>query len=121
MLASSGLRYSFHPKEIGLVSSARPEGYVYRISAEEWPTVADIYRRFAPPRNGYLDRDERWWKEAAFQGLYDEKRRPYDAAVWAGGAGEPSGYVIYYTHHGHRAGESPWGHLVINDFTATDP
>lgn len=97
MTASNAVSYRFTPKEIAPVSAVRPEGHSYRITDKEWPKIADVYKRFAAHRNGYLDRDERWWKEATFRRIYDSKRKLSDVAVWANGQGQPSGYLVYHS------------------------
>ena len=102
MTASNALSYRLKPKDISLTNSAPPAGHSYRITEEEWPTIADVYRRFAAHRNGYLNRDERWWKEAIFRRIYDTKRKLSDVAVWANGQGQPSGYLVY-----HSSSEQP--------------
>jgi predicted acetyltransferase len=120
MIASSALRYSFEPKDIAPANQARPEGSAHRVTEEEEPTIAEIYRRFAASRNGYLDRDERWWKEAFFRRLYDEKRRLNDVAVWADGKGQPSGYVAYFGTHERRFDGPPTDRLALQEFVALD-
>jgi predicted acetyltransferase len=120
MIASSALRYSFNPKDITPTDPARPEGLAYRVTEEEWPTVGEVYRRFAAPRNGYLDRDERWWKEAFFRRLHDEKRRPNDVAVWADGKGQCRGYLAYFSAHDRRLDGPPTDRLALQEFIALD-
>jgi len=120
MFASSAVRYSFNPKEIAPLNQARPEGGAYRITEEQWPTIADLYRRFAAPRNGYLDRDERWWKEGVFRRIYDEKRQANDIAVWADGEGQPRGYLVYRSASEHRPGAPPRGRTDVEELVALD-
>jgi predicted acetyltransferase len=120
MIASSALRYSFDPKDIAPASPARPEGSAHRVTEEEQPTIAEVYRQFATHRNGYLDRDERWWREAFFRRLYDEKRRPNDVAVWADGKGRPRGYVAYFTTRERRFDGPSTDRLAALEFVALD-
>lgn len=120
MTASSATIHRFRPKEIALLSAARPKGHAYRITEEQWPTLDDLYRRFAEPRNGYLDRDERWWKEALFRRLYDEKRQLNDVAVWANGQGQPSGYLVYNSTSERPPGESPIDKIYVEELIALD-
>ena len=121
MIASSALHYSFNAKDIALANPAQPEGYAYRVTTEEeWPTVAEVYRRFAAPRNGYLDRDEHWWKEAFFRRLYDEKRRLNDVAVWANGEGQPRGYLAYHSARERRSDGPPIDRVALQEFVALD-
>ena len=120
MIASSQLSHSIKPKEIALATPARPTGHAYRVTEEEWPTIADLYRRFASQRNGYLDRDERWWKEALFRRLYDEKRRLNDVAVWSNGEGQPRGYLSYHSTSVRPPDGPPADKLTVEEFVALD-
>ncbi len=120
MIASSCLKYAFKPKDIAPIATAPPAGSARRITAEEWPAAAEVYRRFTAGRNGYLDRDERWWKEAVFQRLYDEKRRPNDVAVWAGAGGEPRGYVVYFSGRERRLDGPPLDRIALDELYALD-
>ena len=120
MIASGALLHTFNPKDIAPANPARPEGNAYRITAEQWPTVAKLYRQYAAPRNGYLERDEHWWKECVFHRIYDPKHRSNDVAVWADARGEPRGYLVY-----HGASEQPpvgpsIDKLAIMEFVALD-
>lgn len=120
MVASSALRYSFHPKDLLPALPSRPAGRAYRLSEEEWPTIARIYQRFTAGRNGYLDRSEGWWREARLRRLYDDQRRLNDIAVWADEGGEPRGYLIYYPRRDRRPAAMPEDRLVIEEFVALD-
>ncbi len=120
MFASSAIYYRFNPKDIEPVNPARPTGRVYRVTEEEWPTVAEVHREFAAPRNGYLDRDERWWKEAFFRGIYDEKRRPRDVAVWADSKDQPRGYVAYHSAREERPEGPSLDRVIAEEFVALD-
>ena len=120
MLASGSYFYRFNPKEIAPTDATPAAGSSRRISEEEWPAISGVYSRFAAPRNGYLDRDELWWKETVFRRIYDEKRRPNDVAVWTDSGGEPCGYVVYHSERDQR----PDGHdvtkLVVEELIALD-
>ncbi|MGH2669249.1 MAG: GNAT family N-acetyltransferase, partial [bacterium] len=75
-----------------------------------------VYRRFVKDRTGYLERSERWWKEAVFRRFYDDKRHLNDVALWSEGDGRPvdgSGYLVYRTQ-----GDWPERRLVIQEFVA---
>jgi len=120
MIASSALRYSFNPKDIAPANLARPEGHAFRITEEQWPMIAELYRQFAAPRNGYLDRDERWWKEALFRRLYDDKRGLNDVAVWASAEGRPRGYLVYHGTSEHRLDGQSIDRIAVQEFVALD-
>jgi len=95
MDAAGNLRYSFHPKHVRLFNAAPPAGRAVRITEEDWPALAGIYDRFSAGRTGYMQRTERWWKEAAFRYLYDAERNLNDVVVWEAPDGTRSGYLIY--------------------------
>ena len=120
MVASEAYFYRFNPKEIAPADASPPAGSPRRLSEEQWPAVAEVYSRFAAPRNGYLDRDEHWWKETVFRRIYDEKRNLYDVAVWAGGRGEPRGYVVYHSEREHRPDGPGVTKLVAEELIALD-
>lgn len=120
MNASSALRYYFSPKDIAPANPGQPEGCACRVTEEEWPAIAELYRRFAAPRNGYLDRDERWWKEASFRRLYDEKRQPNDVAVWADRKGQPRGYLAYHSARERHPAGPPSDRLAVQELVALD-
>ena len=101
MVASEAYFYRFNPKEIAPADASPPAGSPRRLSEEQWPTMAGVYNQFAAPRNGYLDRDEHWWKQTVFRRIYDEKRNLNDVAVWEDG-GEARGYVVYRSEREHR-------------------
>jgi predicted acetyltransferase len=120
MIASSALRYSFQPKDIAPANAARPKGSAYRVTEQEQSSIADVYKRFAAPRNGYLDRDDRWWREAFFRRLWDGKRRLNDVAVWADGEGQPRGYISYFGSREQRIDGPPSDKLALQEFVALD-
>ena len=120
VVASGGYFYRFNPKEIAPADPAPAAGNSRRISEEQWPAVAALYSRFAAPRNGYLDRDEHWWKETVFRRIYDEKRRPNDVAIWTDGDGEPRGYVVYHSERSDRPDGPDDTKLVVEELIALD-
>ncbi len=120
MVASTALRYTFRPKDLAPASPSRPQGRAQRVGEEDWPALAEVYRRFTAGRNGYLDRSERWWREAVFRRLYDEHRRLNDAALWTDGAGQSRGYVTYQPSRERRPVSWPIDRLVVGDFVALD-
>jgi len=83
---------------------------------EEWRVLDALYRRAVSGRTGYLDRDERWWKEAVFKMLYGrEDKEGRDVVVWFDDGGEPVGYMTYNSERG-RGMESQ--KLTLWDFFA---
>ena len=120
MVASEAYFYRFNPKQIAPADARPPAGSSHRISEEQWPAIAAVFNRFAAPRNGYLDRDEHWWKEMVFRRIYDEKRNLNDVAVWTDGAGEPRGYVIYHSERDHRTDGHDVTKLIADELIALD-
>jgi predicted acetyltransferase len=95
MVAAAHLKTSFNPKAVALQASAPPAGQARRVTEEDWPLLESVHRRHTKGRTGWHVRSERWWKEAVFRRLYDDKRVLWDVAAWENGAGETSGYVAY--------------------------
>ncbi len=95
MVASGQLKTTFNPKEVALQAKAPPAGHAVRVTEEDWPLLESVYKRHSAGRTGWQVRSERWWKEAVFHRMYDDKRAQWDVAVWENGAGEPTGYVSY--------------------------
>ena len=120
MVASTGLIYKFRPKDIAPVKPGRPRGRAYRAGEEDWPTLSDVYQRFVAGRNGYMDRSERWWKEAVLRRIYDEKRRLSDVAVWSDEGGEPRGYVTYQNIREPGRDGFPSDRTAVREFMALD-
>ncbi|MDP2673932.1 MAG: GNAT family N-acetyltransferase [Dehalococcoidia bacterium] len=120
MVASAAYFYRFNPKEIAPADATPAAGSSRRISEEQWPVIAAVYSRFAAPRNGYLDRDELWWKETVFRRIYDDKRRPNDVAVWTDDGGEPCGYVVYHSERDQRPDGPDVTKLVAEELIALD-
>ena len=100
MVAASNLRYSFNPKQVTPYSSAPVRGRAARVTEEDQPLVEQVFRRYSERRTGPLVRSERWWKDAFFRRIYDDKRGLSDVAVWREGDGEATGYVCYETDRG---------------------
>ena len=118
MTASSNLKYSWHPKRVAAYNPSLAAGRAQRLSEEEWPALAVLYKRFAEGRTGYIDRDERWWKECGFRFIYDSERKLNDAAIWVGPGGEPGGYMTYRTQRERRGSGHEVTTLTIREFIA---
>ena len=120
MVASEAYFYRFNPKEITPADASPPAGSPRRLSEEQWPTISALYDRFAAPRNGYLDRDEHWWRQSLLRRIYDDKRTLNDAAVWDDGNGEARGYVVYRSEREHRHDGLDFTKLVVEELIASD-
>jgi len=100
MVAASNLKYILNPKQIAPYSTARVQGRAVRVTEEDQPLVEQIFRRYSERRTGPVVRSERWWKEAFFRRIYDDKRGLADVAVWREGDGAATGYVCYESDRG---------------------
>src|SRR5207247_1493143 len=78
-------------------NKAKPEGRAVRVPEEEWAALDGVYHQYCVDRTGYLERSERWWREAVFRRYYDEKRVLWDAAVWKTTDDVSTGYLVYQT------------------------
>jgi predicted acetyltransferase len=115
--ASSAVKTTFSPKELALYVKAPPSGRAVRVTEEDWPALESIYARHTARRTGWLLRSERWWKEAVFRRIYEDKRPLCDVAVWENAAGEQTGYVAYLPS---RQGDFGKSSLWIQELIALD-
>jgi predicted acetyltransferase len=115
--ASAAVKTTFNPKDLALHIKAPPAGRAVRVTDEDWPALESIYARHTARRTGWHMRSERWWKEAVFRRLYEDKRPLCDVAVWESAAGEQSGYVSYLPS---RQGEFGKSSLWIQELIALD-
>ncbi|MGH2460792.1 MAG: GNAT family N-acetyltransferase [Chloroflexota bacterium] len=95
-LAEDGLRYrgpaeAFRPSPRLPVE---PGGRVLRRPAtrDDVDLLEPIYRAFAAPRSGYLDRPRWYWEDSV---LRAQGTTPRWLGLWYGADGELSGYVLY--------------------------
>lgn len=120
MVAGAALRHTWSPKLVRPYRGAAPAGRAERVGEDAQPMLEAVYRRFAAGRNGYLVRSQRWWQEAVFRELYDDRRRVNDVAVWRSDSGRATGYVVYRPRRESRAGEPPVDSLFVYEFVALD-
>ncbi len=118
-VAHRQVRYIFHPKDLAPRWLESPQGRPRRVQEEDWPLLDALYSRWRRARNGLLARSEAWWHRAVFNALYTPRRRPREAVVWEGPAGQPTGYVVYDAEQ--RRLEREEVHLVtVRDMVALD-
>lgn len=120
MVAGAALKHTWSPKLVQPYRSAAPAGRAERVGEDAQPVLKAIYQRFTAGRNGYLVRSQRWWKEAVFRQLFDDRRRLNDVAVWRDDSGSATGYVVYRPHRESRTGEPPVDSLFLSEFVALD-
>ena len=95
IVASAQVKNTFDPKNVAIHSRAPSTGRARRVTEEDWPLLDSVYSRYIVGRTGWHVRSERWWKEAVFRRVYEDKRKPWDVAVWENAAGEASGYISF--------------------------
>jgi predicted acetyltransferase len=117
MVAAAQAKTTFNPKEVAAHVKAPAAGRALRVTEEDWPLLESIYKEYTVGRTGWQLRSERWWKQAVFRRLYDDKRTPWDVAVWENGAGEQSGYVSYSAMRPSDFGKST---LCVGELIALD-
>ena len=117
MSASGEIKTTCNPKEVAPHLKAPPAGRAVRVTEEDWPALESIYKRYTVRRTGWQVRSDRWWKEAVFRRLYDDKRTPWDVAVWENGAGEQSGYLSFSATRPPDFGKST---LWVRELVALD-
>jgi predicted acetyltransferase len=90
-------------------------GWIERRPArvEDVDLLDAVYRRFAAPRSGYIDRPRWYWEE-----FHIRPHRPVPTpwlGIWRGSDGEVAGYVEYTQREG------PPQHLRVSDLVAIRP
>ena len=107
-LASYDRSCTFSARDLEGVVHGQARGRFERISADGWALLDGVYRRFIEGRNGYLERDEAWWRRRVLS-RWDE---PLAAALWRDGHGEPQAYVVYRLQQAEHAQEMRVRELV---------
>lgn len=115
-LAGRMMSYAFPPKMTKLRLPV-PGGSLSRITADDWETLDDLYRRHYAYRIGALNRSEARWRTQKFRAF----GHPQDAVIWRNAEGQPRAYAIYRSVHRPAPG-SPFGEttLRVEDWLALD-
>jgi len=96
-LAEDGLRYSGPPTAFRPASHLPidPGGRVVRRQArlDDVALLEPVYRVFAQPRSGYLDRPRWYWEDTVLR--YESATRPRWLALWYGSDQRLAGYALY--------------------------
>jgi len=111
--------YYMRPSDIRLRIKGAP-GTIEAVTADDWPRLDAIYRKYSGPRNGPIHRVEPWWRhnvlrhwEEATGGLGDN-----DAFVWKNASGDDEGYLSYYARTMPRTDRFvPW-EVQVRDFVS---
>lgn len=120
MFAAANLHYTWKPKDVRHLNAAPLRGRARRVPEEEWPALAQVYERFTRGRTGYLQRSDRWWREAVFRRLYDPERKTLDVAIWQADGQPASGYVCYQSSSEHPASGPGRTTLALRELIALD-
>jgi predicted acetyltransferase len=111
--AEGNKRYAFRAKDVSLRLRGRA-GTLEPVKSDDWQKLDAVYRRYAAPRNGPLDRPERWWREAILYDHFQNRRR--DAFLWLDEHGEPQGFTVYAAIPSGRDPDGETGHdLFVRD------
>jgi len=110
-------RYVFQAKDISLRLRGQP-GTLEPAKAGDWRRLDAVYRRYAEPRNGPLDRPGPWWRQAILYDHFQNKSR--EAFLWRDGSDKAQGFIVYTSA---SAGPEPMaGHeLLVRDMVALTP
>ena len=114
--AEGNKRYDFRAKDVSLRLRGRP-GTLEPVKGDDWQRLDAVYRRYAAPRNGPLDRPEAWWREMI---LYDHFRnRSRDAFLWLDEHGEPQGFIVHVPVPSQRDPDGEPNHdLFVRDMVS---
>jgi len=115
--AERNKRYAFRAKDVSLRLRGQP-GTLEPVKAGEWQRLDAVYRRYADPRNGPLERPEPWWRERVF---YDhDQNRAREAFLWLDGNGEAQGFIVYTSVRAGVAVEADHD-LFVRDMVSLTP
>ncbi len=116
-LAEQAARYNGPPEAFRPAPNlpADPGGRIERRQArfDDIAVLEPIYRRFAQPRSGYLDRPRWVWEDMVLR-RYRTREFPW-LALWRGSDGEPTGYVLYYLP------DTPQGAAQVRELISLTP
>lgn len=113
-VASDERLYTFKPKDCHLAAEPSQRGQMRWVRPDEWQELDRVYRHHSAQRNGPLHRGEVWWRNS----VLNETGNPRsDAAIWETDAGEPQGYVVFFSP---TQGEDA-GRIVTREFAAATP
>lgn len=87
--------YTFKPKDLRLTVEPSERGRLRFVTADAWPELDAIYTEQTRTRNGPLERQERWWRNAILGELHWPWFSQAEAVVWEDGAGVQQGYAVF--------------------------
>jgi predicted acetyltransferase len=114
--AEGNKRYVFRAKDVSLRLRGHP-GTLEPVTGDDWQRLDAVYRGYAGPRNGPLDRPEPWWREVILYDHFQNRRR--DAFLWLDGSGEAQGFIVYAPVPSGREPDGETSHdLLVRDMVA---
>jgi len=109
-------RYTFRAKDV-MIRVRGAAGAMVPVDADGWQRLDNIYRRYAEPRNGPLERPEPWWRHGIFR--HYESGRRQRAFVWSAASGDDQGYIVYASQPLGWDPDRGGGHaLVVRDMVS---
>ncbi len=111
-------RYVFQAKDLSLRVEGEP-GRLRPVGVDDWQLLDAVYRRYAAPRNGPLDRPELWWRHAVLQNIFED--RPMQAFLWLDARDDAQGFVIYAPREVRAPRGGRETELVVRDIVAVTP
>lgn len=117
--AEGNKRYDFNAKDVYLRLRGKP-GTLEPVKGDDWQRLDAVYRQYAAPRNGPLERPDPWWREMI---LYDHSgNRPRDGFLWLDERGESQGFIVHVPVPSQRDPDGEQGHdLFVRDMVSLTP
>jgi predicted acetyltransferase len=109
--------YYMRPSDIRMRIKGTP-GTMTAVTADEWPRLDAIYRRYSGPRNGPLHRVEPLWRHDVLRHWEPTTAQlaDNDTFVWMNASGEDEGYVSYWSQAMPAPDRwVPW-QVIVRDF-----
>jgi predicted acetyltransferase len=91
--AAESRTYVFRSVDLRFRTAAPAAGRLERISAADWPVLAEIYGRWLPQANGAIVRTTEQWTVRVLRA--PGPTQPRQLVVWRDGAGEAQGYLVH--------------------------
>ncbi len=114
-LGCSYTRYTFDPRLAAFETPLEAPGRITMMTPEEaFPTIKQLYIRWATPRNLALHRSTVLWQIDRLRPR--KKGEPVYVAVYRDADGEPQGYAVYHTYEDHADSPGPDQTLNVSDF-----
>lgn len=114
-LGCSYNRYIFDPRVAAFETAMDAPGRITMTTPEDaFPTIKQLYIRWATPRNLALHRSTVLWQIDRLRPR--KKGEPVYVAVYRDADGEPQGYLVYHTAEGHSDSPGPEQTLTVTDF-----